>query len=210
MPIEQTTRKTFRFVGLRFDDLTLSEAVGSLRQSVATRRRQMVCSPNASLVVLANEDPQIRSIYNAAQMVTVDSHVVFYSAKLFGKPVREPVSTARLMLNMLPVCGAEKYRVYLLGAQEDVVRTVAERLPVDYPGIEVVGWRNGYFDFNDDSKVVQAIADAWMFRCAWVWAGPSTLSPASASWPRSGSARSAWNGCTVGRKSHEGSRAATS
>lgn len=48
-------------------------------------------------------------------------------------------------------------RVYLLGAEEQVVDAAARRFPVLFPDAELVGWRNGYFNHEQPDKVIAAI-----------------------------------------------------
>jgi N-acetylglucosaminyldiphosphoundecaprenol N-acetyl-beta-D-mannosaminyltransferase len=65
-----------------------------------------------------------------------------------------------LMMGMLERGQKNGYRVYLLGATEEVNRTVAERITVDYPGVIVAGRRNGYFSADEEEAIANDIAQA--------------------------------------------------
>jgi N-acetylglucosaminyldiphosphoundecaprenol N-acetyl-beta-D-mannosaminyltransferase len=64
------------------------------------------------------------------------------------------------MMGILERGNGRGYRVYLLGAEEDVVRTVAERIQRDYPNVVIAGYRNGYFTAAEEAAIAAAIAAA--------------------------------------------------
>jgi len=158
--MSDTGIRSVPFLGLRFHDLTLAESVAQVEQFIAERAPRMVFTPTAELIVFASDQSYMRDIYARTAILTVDSFVVYYAARLRGIPLREPVSAARMMLSFLPVADAKKYRIYLLGATEEVNARCAENIARQFPGIVVAGRRNGYFDFNHDDEVVRDIREA--------------------------------------------------
>jgi N-acetylglucosaminyldiphosphoundecaprenol N-acetyl-beta-D-mannosaminyltransferase len=54
----------------------------------------------------------------------------------------------------------ENWRIYLLGAREAVVSEVARIYTDKYPGVQIVGYRNGYWSNEEEASVVDAIATA--------------------------------------------------
>lgn len=149
----------FLFLGLHFHNFSLLEAIQQIEQFIQSGRAHMVFTPTAELIVKAKENQQLKDIYNQAHLLMVDSFVVYYMAKLCGKPVREPVSAVRLMLGLLEVAQQKKYRLYMLGAKEEVLKSAVEVLNKKYPGINIVGWRNGYFDLERDDEVIRNIKE---------------------------------------------------
>ena len=92
--------------------------------------------------------------------MTIDSRGVLYAARLLGKPIREAVSAAQLMFKFIE-CAADKgYKLYFLGAKKQVVKKAVENLYQRYPTLKIVGWHDGYFNFNQDTNIVNAIRDA--------------------------------------------------
>jgi len=149
--------KIFNFIGLLFHNLTLEESILQVEKFIQSNTPHKVFTPTAELIVRANHDDGLREICNTTDILTVDSYVVYYAARLCGKPLKEPVSAARLMFNFLGVACQKKYRLYLLGAREEVVSKTVKNLERDYPGINIVGYHNGYFDFNNDSDIIRDI-----------------------------------------------------
>ena len=153
-------KNTFSMFGLRFHPFNMQEALEQVEKFIKERTKpNMIFTPTAELIVRANSDVWLKNIYNSADLLTVDSYVVYYAARLLGHRISEPVSAARLMLNLLPVIHKRGYSIYLLGAREEVVSKVVENLRIQYPGINIVGWHNGYFDFENDDEIVNDIKD---------------------------------------------------
>jgi N-acetylglucosaminyldiphosphoundecaprenol N-acetyl-beta-D-mannosaminyltransferase len=65
-----------------------------------------------------------------------------------------------LMFGMLRRGNEGGYRVYCLGASQDVLDTVVKRIGVDFPGVKVAGSRNGYFKEAEDEEIAKTIAAA--------------------------------------------------
>lgn len=152
-------KERFDFLGIKFHNLTLPEALQRVEDFIERRAPRMIFTPTAELIVEAQREKGLREIYNKADLLTIDSFVVYYAARLCGCPVKEPVSAVRLMFSFLKIAYNKKYKVYLLGAKEKIISRVVDILSKEYSGIDIVGWRNGYFDFENDREVVCDIID---------------------------------------------------
>ena len=151
---------TFIMFGLKFHSFNQREVLSKIEDYIKnTKKPRVIFTPTAELIVHASKDKRLKEIYNSSDVLTIDSFVVYYFAKLLKKSVPEPVNAARLMLNFLPIANRKGYKIYLLGAKEEVLRKVIENLKKQYPGINIVGWHNGYFDFDNDYEVVNDIIE---------------------------------------------------
>ncbi|MBU1122176.1 MAG: WecB/TagA/CpsF family glycosyltransferase [Candidatus Omnitrophota bacterium] len=152
--------KKFNFLGLNFHNVTFSEAEKKLECFIAEKKPHMVFMPNAELIVRAGKDSRLRKVYNDTHFLLVDSYVVYYAARLFRKPISEPINGARLMFSFLDTINKKGYRIYLLGAEEKVLFQAIENLKVKYPELKIAGRHHGYFDFDNDDMVVQSIRES--------------------------------------------------
>lgn len=155
--MDKITTPYFNFTGLNFHSLSMEESLSKLEEFIAGTAPRMVFTPTAELIVRASEDPELKEVYDHTDLLTVDSYVVYYAARLFGKKIKEPVSAARLMFNFLKIANEKRYKIYLLGAKEEIVTKVIENITVQYPGINIVGYHNGYFDFNNNFAIINEI-----------------------------------------------------
>lgn len=148
------------FLGLKFDDLALDEAVARIEQFIKEKKPHMVFTTGAELMVRAQGSETLKEIYLSSDLLTIDSLGVYLAARLLGKPFREPMSGTQLMFRFLELKANTGYRFYFLGSTEQILRKAIENLEARYPNLNVVGWHHGYFDFKNDSSVVAGIAEA--------------------------------------------------
>jgi N-acetylglucosaminyldiphosphoundecaprenol N-acetyl-beta-D-mannosaminyltransferase len=57
----------------------------------------------------------------------------------------------------LAAAAEQRLRVYFLGARREVVAALVETSRARYPGIEIAGFRDGYFGPGDHSDIVEEI-----------------------------------------------------
>lgn len=132
-------RPRFRVGALEIDDLTLAEALEAIADLVDARRGGTVLTPNIDHVVLCEHDARLREAYASASLSLVDGMPVLWASRLLGPPLREKVSGSDLILPLMKLAAARKYRVYLLGGAPGVADLAAERLREGVPGLTIVG-----------------------------------------------------------------------
>lgn len=143
-----------KFLGYSLDTLTREE---SLEKCVALcrQKKQQHVVLNAAKVIKANKDPQLRKIINSAAMVNADGMSVVWGARLLGIEVPERVTGIDLMGDLVAKSAELGLSIYLLGATQPVVEKVAEIFTLR--GANIVGYRNGFWDSEQESEVVEDI-----------------------------------------------------
>jgi N-acetylglucosaminyldiphosphoundecaprenol N-acetyl-beta-D-mannosaminyltransferase len=112
---------------------------------------------NAAKVVMADRDPALREALTMAAFVGADGQSLVWASRLLGMPVPERVAGIEYMEALLAVGGRRGWRVFLLGASDEVLGRVVDWCAASHPGVEVVGRRNGYFAPEADPSVAAAI-----------------------------------------------------
>ncbi len=139
-----------KLFGLNFSPLSMADTIKEIERYISIKAKPARhFTLSAELISMANADSGLKEIYDSADLLTVDSYVVYYASKLLGAGIPEPVSGSRVMLNFLPVAQKKGYKLYLLGAKREVVEKAVEKVKTDYPGIQIVGWHDGYFGQNE-------------------------------------------------------------
>src|SRR4051794_11536868 len=147
-------------LGCPVDAVTLDQALSRVDEAVATRTGIQHVAINAAKVVSLQHDTDLRSAVEGCELITADGQAVVWAAGILGQTLPGRVAGIDLMTGILERSPALGYRVFLLGATEEVVSTVAARILDGYPGIELAGWRNGYFGEDEEADVAAAIRDA--------------------------------------------------
>jgi N-acetylglucosaminyldiphosphoundecaprenol N-acetyl-beta-D-mannosaminyltransferase len=116
---------------------------------------------NVDKLVKASRDPELRRIINECALINVDGMPVVWASRLLGKPLKERVAGVDLFEALMRRAGEKGWRVFLLGAQEEVVGKVAATYQRRYPALVLAGWRNGYWQGEaEEAQVAGQIRDA--------------------------------------------------
>lgn len=113
---------------------------------------------NASKVNLMQQDEKLCDIINACPLINADGASIVWAARQLGIPLHERVTGIDLFEELLRLAPQKGYRIYLFGAREEVVQKVRTTLIDQYPSIQIVGWRNGYFSESEEAEIVADIA----------------------------------------------------
>ncbi|MBP2666040.1 MAG: tagA [Firmicutes bacterium] len=152
-------RSRIPVLGVNIDSITMQGALDLLDSFVKERRPHMVATANAEMVMVAQEDPELCSILNAADLVLADGAGVVWASSRLGPGVPERVAGFDLTQEFLRRAAAENYRVYWLGAAPGIAEQAARRAVQLYPGFITVGIQDGYFPAKDPT-IVEAIREA--------------------------------------------------
>lgn len=147
------------FMGCHIDNLSMEETLQKVEYFVRSGLPHQHVVVNVDKVVKASRDPDLRRIINECALINVDGMPIVWASRLLGRALKERVAGVDLF-EALMVRAAEKgWRVYFLGAREEVVCSVRARYEQTLPGLRVAGCRNGYWKPEEEAGVAQAIAE---------------------------------------------------
>ena len=131
------------------------EAVEEIIQAGVPTQHVVV---NASKVNLMEKDQKLREIVNACPLINADGASIVWAAKKLGVSVTERVTGIDLFQNLVKLANDKGYKIYLFGAKEEVVTKVKAIFEEQYPKLQIVGYRNGYFTEADEPEIVANMA----------------------------------------------------
>lgn len=144
-----------RVLGVPVDTLDMDGTLAWIEERIASGESGTHLCVNAANVVRANDDPEYRELLDQTTVVGADGQPMVWASKMLGKAVPERVAGIDLMERALERAGQAGWRVYLLGASEQVVRRLATQLRA--AGVEIVGVRDGYFEAEDEEVLIDDI-----------------------------------------------------
>lgn len=150
--------KQAQLLGLSFDAVSLDAAVEQcLDFCRAPRRSHTVITANASHLCMMRRDRELADACRAAQLTVADGMSVVWALRASGQPAPARVAGVDLMARLLEQAGAHGFRVYFLGARREVVAALVKVIQARHPGIEIAGFRDGYFGPQDHEAIVEEI-----------------------------------------------------
>jgi N-acetylglucosaminyldiphosphoundecaprenol N-acetyl-beta-D-mannosaminyltransferase len=147
-------------LGLPVDALTLEETLDRAEDLIRAGGAHQHVVLNAAKVVQAQDDADLQAIIRSCDLVNADGMSVVWASRLLGEPLPERVTGIDLMDALLARAASRGFPVYFLGAREEVVRRVVEVECERHPGLEVAGYRNGYWTPDQEKEVIEAVAAA--------------------------------------------------
>jgi len=145
-------------MGCAVDNLDMEETLGVVEGFIRSGRPHQHVVINVDKIVKASRDPALRQIINGCDLINADGMPVVWASRLLGKPLKERVTGVDLFEALMARAAEKGWRVFLLGAREEVVSGVAHLYPARYPGLTLAGYRNGYWKPEDEDRVVAEIA----------------------------------------------------
>ena len=147
-------------LGVDVDAVTMAEAVDVVRRAMDTRAGVMVATANAEMLMRATHDEELRHILNASALVVPDGAGTVWAARHLGHAMPERVAGYDLAQELLRCAPAEGRRVYFFGSAPGVAEKAKAKAEQLYPGIEIVGVRNGFFSPADNAAIIAEIREA--------------------------------------------------
>ena len=147
-------------LGVDVDAVTMAEAVDVVRRAMDTRAGVMVATANAEMLMRATHDEELHHILNASALVVPDGAGTVWAARHLGHAMPERVAGYDLAQELLRCAPAEGRRVYFFGSAPGVAEKAKAKAEQLYPGIEIVGVRNGFFSPADNAAIIAEIRAA--------------------------------------------------
>jgi N-acetylglucosaminyldiphosphoundecaprenol N-acetyl-beta-D-mannosaminyltransferase len=144
-------------LGIPIHTIDMQTALRALDRFVAQRSPHHIVTADASMLVMAQQDPDLRRIIASAELVTPDSTGILWAARRQGATLRERVSGVEIVERLCALSPQRGYRIYFLGAGPGVAEQAANRMRALYPGAQIVGTRHGFFKDGDLPDLIAEI-----------------------------------------------------
>ncbi|WEG13588.1 WecB/TagA/CpsF family glycosyltransferase [Pullulanibacillus sp. KACC 23026] len=138
-------------LGVPFNNLTMEQLLQKLEEHLENQDKIFMATSNPEIVMYAEKDPEYRKILTEADYNIPDGIGIVKAAKLLNLPIEERVTGFDTVMHLLEVADRKRLKLYFLGSTEDVLQKAVERTKANYPHIDLVGARNGFFDWHDPS-----------------------------------------------------------
>lgn len=143
--------------GIPVDALTMKETVQIIDEAIAARKPLHHVVINAAKVVNAQVDPNLKESIVNCDIINADGQGVVWAARFLNKPLPERVAGIDLMDELVRLASQKGYKIFFLGAKEDIVRKVVDVYSGQYGNDIIAGFRNGYFSKEDEPEIAAAI-----------------------------------------------------
>jgi len=81
------------------------------------------------------------------------------ASKILRTPVKEKIAGIDLMKEIINKASLENKSIYLLGTTDESLKACVANLVIKYPGINITGYKNGFFDINNPVEIINEIKE---------------------------------------------------
>lgn len=138
-------RSTVNVRGVHVDNVNLEEALAKVDAFAVGERLHMVVTPNAEIVQMCLESPEMMALIGKADLIIPDGAGVVLASKILGTPLKAKTPGCDLGERIVATAKEKGRRVYFLGGKPGVAKLAAEKLKEKYPDFVPVGTHDGYF-----------------------------------------------------------------
>lgn len=152
--------KRVEILGVKVDAVTMAQAVERVENLITEKKSSIVATANAEMILNATHDADLKKILNAADLVVPDGAGTVWAARHLGKSMPERVAGFDLVQELMKIAPARGIKFFLFGAAPGIADKAKLKAETLYPGIKIVGTRNGYFKPNDEPEIISQIKNS--------------------------------------------------
>jgi sulfate adenylyltransferase subunit 2 len=156
----EIARSRAKILGCDIDRVDMERALQFCDEVIRSRGFAQHMAINVAKLVAMRKDAQLRWGVERCELVTADGQPVVWASRLLGDPLPSRVAGIDLMHGLLALAALKEYRVYILGARPEVLELAVDKIRTQYPGICIAGYRDGYYDAEDEEAVAATIAES--------------------------------------------------
>ena len=153
-------KKTVKLFGINIHPLGMLEVLNIVNECIISKQSLHVGMLNAAKVVNMKRNPALGEDVASSNLILADGSAVVLASKILHKKLPERVAGIDLMHAILERGDKLGYRVFCLGASEEISQEIERQINKHYPGVIIAGRQNGYFSDDQQEQVAKDIAAA--------------------------------------------------
>jgi len=138
----------------------MNETLAFVQDTITSNKQIHHVVVNAGKMVQMQNNLQLRESVNSSDIINADGQAVVWAAKFLNKPLKERVAGIDLMQNLVELSAQKNYKLYFLGAEENVVSKTVEIYSEMFGSDIIAGYRNGYYKPEDEKEIINDIVSS--------------------------------------------------
>lgn len=147
------------FMGINISNRNISDNLHIVDNFINSRSFHLVVTLNGEMASKALNDREFLYILKTTDLVIPDGVGIIWGARRFGERILYRIPGIDFAWEILKLAEKEGYRVYFLGACEDVLKEAINRIKKEFPSLNIVGSHSGYFDDEEEKEIVSQIKE---------------------------------------------------
>lgn len=150
-------RERVELLGVRFDRVTMRQAVDHMLAEHRAGRGGWVVTPNLEILRRASKDADWCETINQAELVVADGMPIIWASRLRGSALPERVAGSSMIVPLAQGAGERGARLFLLGGNPGVADEAASLLKERCPGLVIAGTECPPMGFESDASYMDSL-----------------------------------------------------
>ncbi|WP_246498928.1 WecB/TagA/CpsF family glycosyltransferase [Microvirga soli] len=155
--------RTVRVGGIHTACLTKSELVGRMIDDCYAARGgtllpKLVFASNGSVIARYHKEPSFKALVDQADIIDADGMPLIHASRILASiPLPERIATTDFVIDASEAAISSGLRFYFLGGREEDSCRAYDYFTERFPGLKLVGRRNGYFQQGEEASICEEI-----------------------------------------------------
>jgi N-acetylglucosaminyldiphosphoundecaprenol N-acetyl-beta-D-mannosaminyltransferase len=147
-------------LGMRLASCSEAQLLDTLFQGLARQRGGWLITANLDFLRRYYKEERMQSLYSEADLRVADGMPLIWAARLQGTPLPERIAGSSLIRPLARRAGVEGRRIYFLGGDSGTAQAAAEKLRLEFPGLQVAGWSSPWLPTEPDDAALEGTRQA--------------------------------------------------
>jgi len=140
--------------------MRMADVIDMVAAAVESHSRLHIGVVNAAKVVNMHRNPALGEDVLSSDLVLADGAAVVWASKILRRRLPERVAGIDLMHQIMARASERGWRIFCLGATDEVLQKTTASFQEMYPGAVLAGYRNGYFRADEEEAIAQQIRNS--------------------------------------------------
>ena len=152
MKPDKINTNRINFLNTYVDNLTASEAKSIVDQLIKSPGNHYVVTPNSDIVVKMQEDAELKTICDNADLILTDGMIVVKISRFLKNPIKERVCMTDFIWDVCDLAVEKDYKLFLFGGKEEVLSRAVSNIKKKYSAINIVDSYSPPFGFENNPE----------------------------------------------------------
>lgn len=124
---------------------TYKEFIGRIAKSIEEEQKEFIITANPETFMIAEENSDFANVLSASYTTIVPDGIgIVKAANMLNIPLKERITGVEICQDLFQLLQKKRGSLYLFGAQKDVGEGLVEKIQMQYPNINILGYTDGY------------------------------------------------------------------
>lgn len=147
-------------LGCPIDAISMKETIEIIDDAIKNKSQLQHVVINGAKFVNMRKDIALKNAILDCDIVNADGQSIVSAARLLNIYIPERVAGIDLMSELVNLSSIKGYKVFFLGAKEEIVSKVVDIYTKKYSKSVIAGYHNGYFSETEEIEVAKKIENS--------------------------------------------------